>query len=329
MHPKDIVFRYCKIHYIKQLGYNLRKDIMKEISIYLRSTPNKETIEKLFSRVSSKVCYNNILFFEEMGFKLRLEYQEDVNMYNIILKNSIDMPSIQIKPQVYFHYKLVKNLFEKSKKHICLSKFFDENGFLDDTIFKIDYLDKMLNKIYLNDTEYITIEFIEEKQKDKYTGYLSERLRIANTLIFGQEDKCKKFYLYLENLINDSEYFESFVDNIINFIEDYSVKPIQLKSDILKFNENNEISIVELNEKIIWNNRSEIIEVKEDFINLEQLNSFIEKLDLSTVKDNETLQYWRNFNLEIQNEYNKSLINMMRKKIQLLENPIYGLSSDR
>jgi len=80
-----------------------------------------------------------------MGFKLRLEYQEDINMYNIILK-------------VYFHYKLVNNLFEKSKKHACLSKLFDESGFLDDTIFKIDYLDKMLNKIYLNDTEYITIE---------------------------------------------------------------------------------------------------------------------------------------------------------------------------
>ena len=327
MHPKDIVFRYCKIHHIKQLGYNLKKDIMKEISIYLRSTTNKETIEKLFSRVSSKVCYNNILFFEEMGYKLKLEYQEDTNMYNIILKNSIDMPPIQIKPQVYFHYKLVNNLFEKSKKHAFLSKFFDENGFLDDTIFKIDYLDKMLNKIYLNDTEYITIEFIEEKQKDKYTGYLSERLRIANTLIFGKEDKCKKFYLYLENLINDSSYFESFVDNIINFIEDYSVKPIQLKSDILKFNENNEISIEQLNEKIIWNELIDL-EIKEGFLNLEQLNSFIQKLDLSKVKDNETLQYWKNFNLEIQNEYNKSLINMMHKKIQLLENPIYVLLSD-
>jgi hypothetical protein len=327
MHPKDIVFRYCKIPHIKQLGYNLKKDIMKEISIYLRSTPNKEIIEKLFSRVSSKVCYNNILFFEEIGFKLRLEYQEDTNMYNILLKNSIDMPPIQIKPQVYFHYKLVNKLFEKSKKHACLSKFFDENGFLDETIFKIDYLDKMLNKIYLNDTDYITIEFIEETQKDKYTGYLSERLRIANTLIFGKEDKCKKFYLYLEILINNYDYFESFVDNIINFIEDYSVKPIQLKSDILKFNENNEISIEELNEKIKWNERIDL-EVKEGFLNLEQLNSFIQKLDLSKVKDNETLQYWKNFNLEIQNEYNKSLINMMHKKIQLLENPIYGLSDN-
>jgi len=40
MHPKDIVFKYCKLPHLKQLGYNLKKDIMKEISIYLRSTPN-------------------------------------------------------------------------------------------------------------------------------------------------------------------------------------------------------------------------------------------------------------------------------------------------
>jgi len=328
MHPKDIVFRYCKIPHIKQLGYNLKKDIMKEISIYLRSTPNKETIEKLFSRVSSKICYNNILFFEEMGFKIRFEYQEDTNMYNLILKNSIDMPPIQIKPQVYFHYKLVNNLFEKSKMHICLAKFFDENGFLDDSIFKIEYSDKISNMIYLNETEYISIELIEEKQKDKYTGYFSERLRIANSLIFGKQDKCKKFYLYLENLINDSTYFESFVDNIICFIADYTIKPIQIKSDILKFNENNEISIEELNEKIQWNKRGNDFERKEGLLNLEELDSYIKKLDLSMVKDKDTFQYWKNFNLEIQNEYRKSLINIMHKKIQLLENPVYGLVSD-
>ena len=316
------------ISLIKQLGYNLKKDIMKEISIYLRSTPNKETIEKLFSRVSSKVCYNNILFFEEMGFKIRFEYQEDTNMYNLILKNSIDMPPIQIKPQVYFHYKLINNLFEKSKMRTCLAKFFDENGFLDESIFKIDYLDKMVNKIYLNDAEYITIEFIEETQKDKYTGYFSERLRIANSLIFGKQDKCKKFYLYLENLINDSAYFESFIDNIIGFIADYTIKPIQIKSDILKFNENNEISIEELNEKIQWNKRGDDFERKDGLLNLEELDSYIKKLDLSMVKDKDTFQYWKNFNLEIQNEYRKSLINIMHKKIQLLENPVYGLSSD-
>ena len=327
MHPKDIVFRYCKLPHVKQLGYNLKKDILKEISIYLRNTVNKEAIEKIFSRASSKICYNNILFFEEIGFKLRFEYQEDSNIYHLILKNSIDMPPIQIKPQTYFNYILVNKLFEKSKKHSCLSSFFDENGFLDESIFKIEYLDKMSNKIYLNEIEYISIEFIEEKQKDKYTGYFSERLRIANSLIFGKE-KCKKFYLYLENLINDNNHFESFVDNIISFIEDYSMKPIQLKSDILKFNEKNEISIEELNEKIIWNKREGLIEVKEGLLNLEQLNSFIQKLDLTVVKDNETLIYWKNFNLEIQNNYNKLLIDMMNKKIQLLENPVYGLSLD-
>ena len=311
MHPKDLVFRYCKIPHIKQLGYNLKKDIMKEISIYLRSTPNKETIEKLFSRVSSKVCYNNILFFEEMGFKIRFEYQEDTNMYNLILKNSIDMPPI-----------------EKSKMRTCLAKFFDENGFLDDTIFKIEYSDKISNMIYLNETEYISIELIEEKQKDKYTGYFSERLRIANSLIFGKQDKCKKFYLYLENQINDSAYFESFVDNIIGFIADYTIKPIQIKSDILKFNENNEISIEELNEKIQWNKRGDDFERKDGLLNLEELDTYIKKLDLSMVKDKDTFQYWKNFNLEIQNEYRKSLIIIMHKKIQLLENPVYGLSSD-
>ena len=208
MHPKDIVFRYCKFPHIKQFGLNLKKDILKELSTFLRATPNKDLIERTFSK---KVSYNNILFFEEMGFKLKFDYLEEANSYILILKNNVDMPPIQIKKQTYFHYKLVKQLYELSKNNKYIKPLFDELGFLDENIFKIEYsyepYFKIVNKIYINEQEFISIEFFEKNRLNNYTGILSEKLRIANTILFDQE-KCQRAYVYWEDYITNEKYFE-------------------------------------------------------------------------------------------------------------------------
>lgn len=320
MHPKDLVFRYCKFPHIKQIGYNLKKDILKELSLFLRANSNKDLIGKMFSK---KVSYNNILFFEEMGFKINFNYNESSNSYDLILKNSIDMPPINIKKQTYFHYKFVNYLSEQSKKHKCLQKLFDDLGFLDENIFKID--SDMINKIYLSETEYISIEFFEKNKIDPFTGILGDKLRIANTLLFNKEEKCKRYYVFWENLFLDQLYFEKFVNDIINFIEFFE-KKINLNI------KNNEILIEDFNKIVEWKDdessekfynyfKKDLENHKEGKLNLAELNLFIKNLDINFVKDENVLTYLSNLNFKIQNDYNEYL----NKKILMLENPIYGL----
>jgi len=327
MHPKDLVFRYCKFPHIKQIGYNLKKDILKELSLFLRANSNKDLIGKMFSK---KVSYNNILFFEEMGFKINFNYNENSNSYDLILKNSIDMPPINITKQTYFHYKFVNYL-----KHKCVQKLFDDLGFLDENILKTDA--DMINKIYLSETEYIAIEFFEKNKIDPFTGILGEKLRIANTLLFDKEEKCKRYYFFWENLFLDQIYFEKFVNDIINFIKFFN----ETKEDIFekKINlniKNNEILIEDFNKLVEWKDnessekfynyfKNDLENHKEGTLNLTELNLFIKKLDINFVKDENVLTYLNNLIFNIQNLY----IENMTKKILMLENPIYGLLDNK
>lgn len=352
MHPKDIVFRYCKFQHIKQLGYNLKKDILKELSVFLRSSTNKDLIEKLFSK---KISYNNIFFFEEMGFKITFKYIEESDSYQLILKNSIEMPPINIKKQTYFHYKFVNQLMTINKKHKFLSKLFDELGFLDESIYKIEYESepyfKMNNKIYIKDNEYISIEFFEKNKINKYTGILSEKLRMANELIFNKEDKCHRFYVYWEHFLMDEKYFENYVNNIAIFIEDLTESHLEYFNK--KFNRNmkdyanaiisnNSFLLEDLNKLIEWKDEEsqarfyvyykrsltdigQIDKFQEGILSLSELNYYIKKLDTNYVKDEHTLEYWSNINFNILNEYKNSYIDFINKRELIKENPIYGL----
>ena len=352
MHPKDIVFRYCKFQHIKQIGYNLKKDILKELSIFLRNSTNKDLIEKLFSK---KVSYNNIFFFEEIGFKITFNYIEESNSYQLILKNSIDMPPINIKKQTYFHYKFVNQLMTINKKYKFLTKLFDELGFLDESIFKIEYTYepyfKMNNKIYINDNEYISIELFEKNKIDKYTGILSEKLRMANELIFNKEDKCQRFYVYWEHLLMEEKYFENYVNNIAIFIEDLTESHLEYFNKKFSRNMkeyanaiifNNSFLLEDLNKLIEWKDEEsqarfylyfkrsltdigQIDKFQEGILSLSELNYYIKKLDTNYVKDESVLEYWGNINFNILNEYKNSYIDFTNKKDLIKENPIYGL----
>lgn len=333
MHPKDLVFKYCKFPQIKQIGYNLKKDILKELSTILRSNTNKILIEKIFSK---KITYNNIYFFEEMGFKLRFESG------NLIFKNNIDMPPIPINQQLYFHYKFITKLrtFDKCKI------FFDDLGFLNENIYKIEYnFDpnyQIINKIFINENEYIQIEYFEKNKIDLYTGILRDKLRIANTLIFNTEEKCKRFYVFWEDNIDDDSYFETFINNIIDFIEAQD-NNINLKEYNLTTNKNNEILIEDLNKLIEWKDvtspldnvtsseryyihfKKNLENHNEGYLNINELDLYISNLDLNFVKNDAVLKYLFNLNFKIQKDYNKKLIDFMNKKIMMLENPCYGL----
>ena len=358
MHPKDIVFRYCKIPHIKQLGYNLKKDILKELSTFLRATPNKDLIERTFSK---KVSYNNILFFEEMGFKLKFDYLEETDSYNLILKNNLDMPPIHVKKQTYFHYKFIKKLFEQSKNNKYIKSLFDELGFLDENLFKIEYLYepyfKIINKIYINEQEYISIELFEKNRLDNYTGILSEKLRLANTILFNQE-KCKRAYVFWEDYLTNEQYFENYIKNIINFINDCNETVDEYFRENISFigrnlinyaemitsSNSSHILIEDINKLIEWKDSQsaerfyivfkqslgeldKIEDFKDGILNLEELNFYIQKLDINYVKDEKILNFLSNLNFNIQIAYNKAVLAFMTKKMKMLETTVYGLES--
>ena len=224
MHPKDLVFMYCKLQRIKQIGITLKKDILIEISLFMRTSANKEVIDKTYSSLSAKINYNNIKFFEEIGFTLQFDI-DDKNNILLTLKNAMTMPPFVIKKQTYFHYKLFNKLLQMSNDRPVLKKYFDSLGFFNEDLIKTDYIFepffKMSNKIFLNEKDYIIIEYFEKNNLDKYAGIFSEKLRIGNILTFSKEDKCKKFYVFWENNINNISYFDNFINNIANFIEDY------------------------------------------------------------------------------------------------------------
>jgi len=361
MHPKDLVFIYCKFPHVKQLGYNLKKDILKEISLFLRSTPNKPNIEKAFFYPSSKVNYNNILFFKEIGFELSFSSDNERNCYFMILKNSIDMPPIPIKKQTYFHYVLLDRL----RQDLSLKKYYDSLGFFDENLIKIEYTFEpyftMINKIFLNEKDYIAIEFFEKKHLNKYTGIFAEKLRISNILTFSKEEKCKRFYIFWENNINNEEYINNFINDIVFFIKNYYdslenfIKDkIKTKIDINKnifdmfYLQDKEISISELNEMIQWKDEKmknefyimfklALMELgitsrdlnlenhKEGFLNKKEFNLYIQKLTTIFVKDESIIEYWCNLRSEIQKEIQNCHIEFMDSKLYYQENNVYGL----
>ena len=362
MHPKDLVSMYCKIYRIKQLGVTLKKDILKEISLFIRATANKEIIDKTFSSLTAKINYNNLLFFEEVGFTLRFEFDNEKNIFLLILKNAIDMPSIVIKKQTYFHYRLFNKLLQLSNENPFLIKYFDSNGFFDENLIRTEYTFepyfKMSNKIFLNDKDYIIVEYFEKNNLDKYAGIFSEKLRIGNILTFSKEEKCKKFYVFWENNINNLSYFDNFINNIATFIKDYnenidtyfyknnSINIRKLDKTFIKFllDDHQKISVKELAKNINWKKttseeemytlfRIALYEInqenkdheeyQEGFLNREEFNFYIQKLSLNFVNDEKELKYWSDLNSSIQVEYRKCLLKF--KKIEENNEVVFGL----
>ena len=123
MHPKDLVFMYCKIQRIKQIGFTLKKDILKEISLFMRTSTNKELIDKTFSSLSAKINYNNILFFEEIGYDLQFDIDKEKDLILLNLKYAVSLPQIIIKKQTYFHYKLINSYNSKKCFHYIYQNF--------------------------------------------------------------------------------------------------------------------------------------------------------------------------------------------------------------
>lgn len=358
MHPKDLLFMYCKIQRIKQIGVTLKKDILKEISIFMRTSANKEVIDKTYSSLSAKVNYNNIKFFEEIGFGLNFEIDKEKNLILLNLKYAVTLPQIIIKKQTYFHYNLINKLLLLSNEKPFLKKYFDSLGFFNEDLIKTDYIFepffKMSNKIFLNEKDYIIIEYFEKNNLDKYAGIFSEKLRIGNILTFSKEEKCKKFYVFWENNINELSYFDNFINNIVDFIEDYeeTVDTYFYKNnkiDMRKLDnifmetlleDNGKISVKELNKNINWKTpRSEeelytlfriaLYELnkehQEGFLNREEFNFYIQKLSLNFVINEEELKYWSNLNNTIQIEYRKCILEFMNSKISQTNDMVFGL----
>jgi hypothetical protein len=357
MHPKDLLFMYCKIQRIKQIGVTLKKDILKEISLFMRTSANKEVIDKTFSSLSAKINYNNILFFEEIGFTLQFDI-DDKNNILLTLKNAMTMPPFVIKKQTYFHYKLFTRLLQMTKDKPVLKKYFDSLGFFNEDLIKTDYIFepyfKMSNKIFLNEKDYIIIEYFEKNNLDKYAGIFSEKLRIGNILTFSKEEKCKKFYVFWENNINDLTYFDNFINNIVNFIEDYEetvdtyfyknnkidIRKLDNKFIKMLLEDNEKISIKELNKHINWKKstseeemytlfRIALYELNKDhqegFLNRDEFNFYIQKLSLNFVINEEELKYWSNLNNTIQIEYRKCILEFMNCKIKQTNDMVFGL----
>jgi hypothetical protein len=92
-----------------------------------------------------------------------------------------------------------------------LKKYFDSLGFFNEDLIKTDYIFepffKMSNKIFLNEKDYIIIEYFEKNNLDKYAGIFSEKLRIGNILTFSKEEKCKKFYVGETAMRPDWEFY--------------------------------------------------------------------------------------------------------------------------
>ena len=362
MHPKDLVSIYCKFTNIKKIGYTLKKDILKELSIIFRSSTNKELIERAFFKPSSKVNYNNIFFLKEMGFDLKFIIDDINKCYSINLKNSIEMPPFPIKTQTYFHYLLIEKLQQISLNNNKLKKYFDSLGFYDDNLIKLDFVLepnlKIINKIFLNDIDYIAIEYLESDHINKYTGLLSEKLRISNTLIFSKEEKCKRCYVFWENKINNIDYFNNFINDIVKFIENYyesldnylkykipeNLDGLELSKNLIEmfYLNNKTIKIDDLNKKIDWISKERQVEFhvlfkvalhqlgklnayEDGLLNKEEFDLYIQKLNIHFVKDDFVLEYWSNLKTKIQNEYQKCLIEYMNNKIYYYENSVYGL----
>ena len=349
MHPKDLVFMYCPISQIKKVGYTLKKDILKELSVFLRLNLNKNLIEKIFSKVN----YNNILFFIEMGFNLNIINKN--NNYYLIFKNAIEIPEILIKNQTYFNYRILSKLREKT----ITSNYFDSLGFFNEYI-KIDYIYdpffKIQIKIYLNEKDYIMIEYFEKNNVDKFTGILSDKLRIGNILNFSQEEKCKRFYVFWENNINDEVYFNNFIDNIVNFINDFHETPMTylMKNNLidkrnlsvnylLMLLDDNKIKKQELIENIKWKDSKLIFEfnvlfsatllelglVDNEYLDLESYNLFIQKLSLIFVEDEKEINYWTNLSSLINKIYQIIMKEYIKTKLHTMENSVYGLNDFR
>jgi hypothetical protein len=349
MHPKDLVFMYCPISQIKKVGYTLKKDILKELSVFLRLNLNKNLIEKIFSKVN----YNNILFFIEMGFNLNIIKKN--NNYYLIFKNAIEIPEILIKNQTYFNYRILSKLREKT----ITSNYFDSLGFFNEYI-KIDYIYdpffKIQIKIYLNEKDYIMIEYFEKNNVDKFTGILSDKLRIGNILNFSQEEKCKRFYVFWENNINDEVYFNNFIDNIVNFINDFHETPMTylMKNNLidkrnlsvnylLMLLDDNKIKKQEIIDNIKWKDPKLIFEfnvlfsatllelglVDNEYLDLESYNLFIQKLSLIFVEDEKEINYWTNLSSLINKIYQIIMKEYIKTKLHTMENSVYGLNDFR
>jgi hypothetical protein len=67
-----------------------------------------------------------------------------------------------IKKQTYFHYKFVNQLMTINKKHKFLSKLFDELGFLDESIFKIEY-EYVYNKNFVYNKKFDDMPDLEDE----------------------------------------------------------------------------------------------------------------------------------------------------------------------
>jgi hypothetical protein len=349
MHPKDLVFMYCPISQIKKIGFTLKKDILKELSVFLRLNLNKNLIEKIFSKIN----YNNILFFIEMGFNLNIINKN--NNYYLIFKNAIEIPEILIKKQTYFNYKILSKLKEKT----IIGNYFDSLGFFNENI-KIDFIYdpffKIQTKIYLNEKDYIMIEYFEKNNVDKFTGILSDKLRIGNILNFSQEEKCKRFYVFWENYINDEVYFNNYVDNIVNFINDYHETPMTylMKNNLidkrnlsgnylLMLLDDNKIKKQEIIDNIKWKDPKLIFEFNvlfsatllelgledNEYLELESYNLFIQKLSLIFVEDEKEINYWTNLSPTINKIYQIIMKEYIKTKLHTIENSVYGLDDYR
>ena len=366
MEPKMLVSLYCKIPYIKNIGFNLKGDILKEISSFLslnkdnekKNKEKKEEIEKIFSKPTSKISYNNILFFKEIGFTCKINCSQ--GNYYLILKNSTENFQFMINRQTYFNYILIDNIKNKFNINNKFKKFFNPLGFVNENLIKIEHsfetVFRITCKIYFKNNEYICVELLERDNLDKYGGIHIEQLRIGKLISFPNDEKCKRFYVFWDTHLTNNNYIEYFMKNLISFIEDYDETEeeyfLKNKTENLNTNynlikvlltNNNSITVDEINGLILWKDnikekefyilfKASLVELglfenyKDGYLNHNELLIYISKLNLYFVKDEIVLSYWCNLNDRIQKEYQNSLREYYKRKLSLMEKPVFGMN---